>query len=97
MDGIGLLLIVYRAKLMNNPDVGMTESISNRVATLTEGFSYAYIKELFVGCLLTMVQNKTSGHDGIQVGLAHGDLSSFLEKHIAVLRDEMSENPVEAG
>jgi hypothetical protein len=72
----------------------MADDTAHRIATLTDGFSFAYIKESFVGCLLTVVQNTTNGGSEAEGDKTHGQLGSLLEKHVTMLRNEMSEKPI---
>lgn len=46
----------WRSKLAKNSSVDFPEDISSIIATLTEGFSFAYLKELFVMALLTIAR-----------------------------------------
>jgi transitional endoplasmic reticulum ATPase len=49
----------WRAKLLKSEMVDFNEEICGIVAKLTEGFSFAYLKELFVIVLLTIVRGGT--------------------------------------
>jgi transitional endoplasmic reticulum ATPase len=46
----------WRSKLAKNSSIDFPEDISSLVATLTEGFSFAYLKELFVMALLIIAR-----------------------------------------
>ncbi|KAH7394500.1 proteasome-activating nucleotidase [Pyrenochaeta sp. MPI-SDFR-AT-0127] len=46
----------WRGKLVKNETVEFPEEVSGIVAKLTEGFSFAYLKELFVMSLLSLVR-----------------------------------------
>ncbi|ORY15704.1 proteasome-activating nucleotidase [Clohesyomyces aquaticus] len=46
----------WRKKLLNNDTVEFPDELCLLVAKLTEGFSFAYMKELFVMALLTLVR-----------------------------------------
>jgi hypothetical protein len=49
----------WRGKLQTNKDVAFPKEISPLVAKLTDGFSFAYLKELFVVTLLTIMRGGT--------------------------------------
>jgi transitional endoplasmic reticulum ATPase len=46
----------WRTKLAKNPSIHFEEDIAPIIATLTDGFSYAYLKELFVMSLLMVAR-----------------------------------------
>lgn len=46
----------WRKKLLKNETVEFPEELCNVIAKLSEGFSFAYLKELFVMALLTLVR-----------------------------------------
>ncbi|KAF2006589.1 proteasome-activating nucleotidase [Amniculicola lignicola CBS 123094] len=50
----------WRNKLVQNQTVDFPEELSPTIAKLTDGFSFAYLKELFVMALLSLVR----GHKG---------------------------------
>lgn len=49
----------YR-KLLNHPLVAFSEDLCPVIAKLTEGFSFAYMKELFITSLLILARGSTS-------------------------------------
>ena len=57
----------WRRKLTKNPSVDFPPEISPALATLTEGFSFAYLNELFVTALLIIVRGKARKED-LEVG-----------------------------
>jgi transitional endoplasmic reticulum ATPase len=46
----------WKGKLKQNPDIEYPEEVCPLIAQLTDGFSYAYLKEMFVSTLCTMVK-----------------------------------------
>lgn len=54
----------WRAKLVKNEVVDFPDEVVGLVAELTEGFSFAYMKELFVMSLLCLVRGWTPEEDG---------------------------------
>ena len=60
----------WRRQLADNPIFDFPPSLSPAIANVTEGFSFAYLKELFVTALLVLVGG---GHqDGKENNLANG-------------------------
>ena len=57
----------WRRKLAKNPNVDFPPEVSPALATLTEGFSFAYLNELFVTALLIIVRGKARKED-LEVG-----------------------------
>lgn len=53
----------WRKKLQKNSNVDFHEDISKVVAQLTEGFSFAYLKELFIQTLLGIVGGRAEMED----------------------------------
>ncbi|KAK4496434.1 hypothetical protein PRZ48_012414 [Zasmidium cellare] len=53
----------WRKKLQKNSSVDFHEDISQVIAQLTEGFSFAYLKELFVQTLLALVGGRADADD----------------------------------
>jgi hypothetical protein len=85
-------LTEYREKLSNNPSVEMTNDVPRYIATLTEGFSFAYIKEAYIGTFLALIQEIADEESsGAKDGGKYGRLGDLLEKHVGLLKVEMSE------
>lgn len=60
----------WQSKLQPNPDIDFTYEVCQAVAAATEGFTFAYLKELFVQTLLVYV---SGGADDIDAGVSLGD------------------------
>ncbi len=46
---------LYRSKLSKNKSISFPPSLSTAIASMTEGFSFAYLKEAFIAALLVLV------------------------------------------
>ena len=96
---LGLLIHVYRLKLSKNPSLRPPPQISSAIASITEGFSFAYLQEAFVTALLSIVQTQRvnlvkSDASGITTS---GDLGSnvvwqAISKQVQTLRKEMKDS-----
>ena len=71
----------WQSKLQSNQDIDFTYEVCQAVAAATEGFTFAYLKELFVQTLLVSV---SGGVDDIETGAS-------LEED-AALKDEGTEH-----
>ncbi|KAH7057414.1 P-loop containing nucleoside triphosphate hydrolase protein [Macrophomina phaseolina] len=77
----------WRNKFADNPDLKVEPAVSKRVAELTDGFSFAYLKEAWVASLLSLLYSSVS--TGAQE--ASGKLPETLEKQIEILKAEMGD------
>ena len=50
-----MLIYCRRSKLSNNKSIDFPPSLSTAIADITDGFSFAYLKEAFVTSLLVIV------------------------------------------
>jgi transitional endoplasmic reticulum ATPase len=57
----------WRKKLLKNETVAFEEELCPIIAQLTEGFSFAYMKELFVMALLSLVRNQGFKGDDFEI------------------------------
>ncbi|CAE6522652.1 unnamed protein product [Rhizoctonia solani] len=73
----------WQRKLKDNKDVTFPESLVEKVADLTAGFSFAYLKEAFVSTLVSMV-----GSHG------EGQFEKLLVKQILELKKQIGNNDV---
>ncbi|KAK5147836.1 hypothetical protein LTR32_000762 [Rachicladosporium monterosium] len=53
----------WRKKLSKRSDLGITDEVCEIVANVTDGFSFAYMKELFVQALLAIVGGRDEDED----------------------------------
>jgi len=81
----------WRNKLKDNKSVEFPKVMCEKVADITDGFSFAYMKEAFVAALLSIVRNGDGGKkrggegDSLKVNI----LWMELKKQIESLRKEM--------
>ncbi|KAG8716241.1 hypothetical protein FRC11_006635 [Ceratobasidium sp. 423] len=73
----------WQRKLKDNKDITFPESLVEKVADLTTGFSFAYLKEAFVSTLVSMV-----GAHG------EGQFEKLLVKQILELKKQIGNNDV---
>lgn len=71
----------------------MPPAAAHHIASITEGFSFAYLKEAYIASLLTLVRNSA---DNVMPAEEEDDgkwgrLGNLLQKQVAVLREEMAE------
>ena len=71
----------------------MPPAAAHHIASITDGFSFAYLKEAYVASLLMLVR---SSADNVvpaeeEDDRTWGRLGNLLQKQIAVLRNEMAE------
>ncbi len=94
-----LLMHISRSKLSKNSSIGLPTQISSAVASITEGFSFAYLQEAFVTALLSIVQTQRANL--IQPDAAAMSKSDNLEsnevwhaisKQVQTLRREMKDS-----
>ncbi|MCJ1304706.1 hypothetical protein MMC08_007519 [Hypocenomyce scalaris] len=85
----------WRLKLHSNPKINFPERLSTAIGDITDGFSFAYMKEAFVSALLIIVvdRKERKPKDGILPG---GDdeldgliLWREIKRQIRILRDEL--------
>lgn len=81
----------WRHKLSKNKKVDFPEEMSERIAEITDDFSFAYMKEAFVAALLVIVArtDEKSRFRRREDDLSGNILWEELKKQIASLRKEM--------
>ncbi len=72
----------------------MPPAAAHYIASITDGFSFAYLKEAYMASLLMLVRN--SADNGMPAEEEEDDkiwgrLGNLLPKQIALLREEMAE------
>ncbi len=86
----------WKNKLRNNNKIEFPETMCGRVADITGGFSFAYMKEAFVAALLVIVRDGETAHgrEGSRYrtedDLSNNILWKELKKQIESLRKEMN-------
>ncbi|KAF2820336.1 proteasome-activating nucleotidase [Ophiobolus disseminans] len=77
----------WRSKLLANETVEFPEALAGVVAQLTEGFSFAYLKELFVMALLSLVR----GFKGDDFEIVDRDEAASADDDAAPSADDKKE------
>ncbi len=90
----------WRSKLSNNKTVDFPPKLSEAIAEITEGFSFAYLKETFITSLLTIAgshRGTSKAIDGLsETGQESHELDDLLlwrvmSKQVKYLRAEMED------
>lgn len=89
----------WRNKLKGNEKIDFPETLKEKIADITDGFSFAYMKEGFVAALMTIVAEKSCEFWGNQRAEHYGgggdddlEKNAFwqeFKKQVKNLRDEM--------
>lgn len=84
----------WRGKLKNKPTIKFPKLLSPAIAALTDGFSFAYLKEAFVASLLIIAGRRAeesfrTGNDNDKDHLDDYELWREIKKQIKLLRDDM--------
>lgn len=84
----------FREKLSSRTAAATPVSLPHRIASITEGFSFAYLKETYVAALLALVRDSADDTIATEEGKENrewGRLGNLLQKQTAVLREEMAD------
>lgn len=90
----------WRAKLAKNKNIDFPEKLSKAIAELTDGFSFAYLKETFVTALLIIVAaqrgSSKEAENFPETDSANGEFDNVLlwrviRKQVQTLRAEMED------
>ncbi len=94
-----LLIHVYRSKLSKNSSLRLFIQISSAIASIIEGFSFAYLQEAFVIALLSIVQTQRANlikpdASGISTSddLASNAVWQAISKQVQTLRKEIKDS-----
>jgi transitional endoplasmic reticulum ATPase len=82
----------WQKKLESNKDVDFPDALCEAIASITDGFSFAYIQEAMVASLLAIAARGGSDHESS----GDGDLDKLIlwrevQKQVKILRDEMGD------
>ena len=81
----------WRHKLAKNDSgVEFPKELSKAIAGITDGFSFAYLKEAFVASLLKLVTSKGTARGG-EDGLEDLPLWKEMKRQVRTLREELGE------
>jgi transitional endoplasmic reticulum ATPase len=79
----------WRKKLENSNLVDFPQEVCQIIAKITEGFSFAYLKELFVVVLLTIARGGTSDEEEVEKEFTKtGDASPSDDGHVVVEHED---------
>jgi len=67
------------------PDLRLSPDGLTEIVALTEGFSFAYLKELFVSSMMRWIATPQAGH-----------MDAAMRSQVTLLREQMSQNPTPA-
>jgi len=84
----------WRHKLADNKKIDFPAEMSARVADITDGFSFAYMKEAFVAALLVIVARKPAMGKYREDPLSDNLLWNELQRQVENLRREMDDEAV---
>lgn len=86
----------WREKLKNKPSIKFPQKVSPAVAAITQGFSFAYLKEAFVSTLIVIAGNRSENRSGGGDDESDDDdpldgceLWREIKKQIELLRSDM--------
>ncbi|KAI4108958.1 MAG: hypothetical protein LQ339_002077 [Xanthoria mediterranea] len=90
----------WRSKLVHNKSIDFPPKLSAAIAEITEGFSFAYLKEAFITSLLVIVADQRVGTKGLNGmngdadtdGVESNILWRTLSKQVGILRAEQEES-----
>ena len=88
----------WREKLKNKPSLQFPKKLNAAIASITQDFSFAYLKEAFVATLLAIAGNRSeNGIGGDEEG---GDLDDYelwreMKRQVKLLRQDMDTREVE--
>lgn len=83
----------WKHKLQDNPAIEFPQEMCPAIAKITDGFSFAYLKEAFVAALL-LIAGRRSGEEkdavNVEQNLDRYELWRELKRQIQLLRDDMA-------
>ena len=82
-----------RDKLASRPAAAAPSTLPHQIASITDGFSFAYLKEAYIGSLLTLVRNAGDGiaPAGEEDDREWGRFGNVLQKQVFALREDIAE------
>ena len=78
-------------KLSSRPAAATPSTVPHHIASITDGFSFAYLKEAYVASLLALVQASTEGAvpEEVEDDRTWGRFGNILQQQVAVLRKDV--------
>jgi len=80
----------WRNKSKTNDKIDFPPTLSGMIADITDGFSFAYMKEAFVASLLALVVREGGAGDGGKDDAQNSLLWKEIQKQVRILRDELA-------
>ena len=83
---------VFSKKLSNRPAVATPSTVPDHIASITDGFSFAYMKEAFVASLLTLAYDSTADITPAEEedDREWGRFGNLLQKQVVALREDLA-------
>jgi hypothetical protein len=84
----------FRKKLSSKPAAATPTSVPNHIASITDGFSFAYLKEVYISSLLMLVQDsdkECQPTEEDEEDRKWGRFGNLLQQQVASLRGDMIE------
>lgn len=84
----------WRQTLLDKPAATTPDDLPQHIASMTDGFSFAYLKEAYVASLLTLVRQSEDGELAAAEDKSEeedrkwGKFGSLLEQQVASLRED---------
>ena len=78
----------WRSKLSKNPSISFPPSLSSAIASITDGFSFAYLKEAFIASLLVLVAAQRAEKAGTAIKEQKPESSAETNNIAVDLEDE---------
>lgn len=91
----------WQTKLEDNKDLDFPDALCEAIASITNGFSFAYIQEAMVASLLAIAARGSSDRESSSQSGGNDDLDKLvlwreIKKQVKILRDEISDEEGEA-
>ena len=79
-------------KLSGKPAAAMPSTVPHHIASMTDGFSFAYLKETYIASLLTLVQYSAIEDMPVETeeDRKWGRFGNLLQQQVATLREDIS-------
>jgi len=92
----------WQKKLESNKDVEFPDALCKAIASITDGFSFAYIQEAMVASLLAIAARGGSDHEKNDSSGGDDQLDKLIlwreiKKQVKILRNEMGDEEDEVG
>lgn len=83
----------HSKKLSSKPAAATPSSLPSHVASITDGFSFAYLKEAYVASLLTLLRDSAEDMKPAEdeENRKWGRFGNLLQQQVASLREDIAE------